>query len=105
MRVVLTLGTALVEFTPINSTGPYPFLVSIGNIRITARAGATSGFGTTETPTATVRLQNASRRVADLIGNPLRVRADVYDDSNALAFVGFVSTVSYGLMIDLTLES
>ena len=57
-----------------------------------------------ETPTGSVRLQNAARRVATLIGNPLRASAQIYNEDE-LAFAGFVSAISYGLMIDLTLES
>ena len=104
IRFVLTLGASVVEFTPLSDNGAYPFLVSVGNIRIGARAGATSGFGSTETPTGSVRLQNAARRVATLIGNPLRASAQIYNEDE-LAFAGFVSAISYGLMIDLTLES
>lgn len=103
-RLVLTLGSSVVEFTALNDNGPYPFLISVGHMRIGARAGEAAGFGSTETPSATVQLQNESRRVATLIGNPLRARAEIYDGA-ALAFVGFVSRVRYGLAIELTLES
>lgn len=104
MRLVLTLGTSVVEFTPLNDDGPYPFLVSVGNIRIAARAGNTSGFGSTEAPSASVVLQNAARRVATLIGNPLRASALLYD-GDALAFAGFVASIKYGLTVQLSLES
>jgi|SRR6185369_6955300 len=105
MRLDLTLGGSVVSFTPLNDDGPYPFLHTVGAIRVAARAGSSSSFGSNESPSASVKLQNHRGRVAALIGNPLRALAQIYDDADELAFSGFVSTIGYGLMIDLTLES
>ncbi len=104
MRLVLTIGASVFSFTPIGDNGPYPFLSAVGSITVAARAGATSGFGATDTPSASASLLNKRKRVALLIGNPLRAKAQLYDGA-ALVFSGTVSAIDYGLNIDLTLES
>lgn len=105
MRLVLTIGGGVITFTSLNDDGPYPFLQSVGSIRIAARAGSSSSFGANETPTASAMLSNQNRRVAALIGNPERARAEIFDDDGISAFVGFVSAIIYGLTIQLKLES
>lgn len=105
MRLVLTLGASVFSFTPVGSDGPYPYLSGVGAISIAARAGAAAGFGATETPSASATLLNKDKRVALLIGNPLRAQADLYRDDGTLAFPGTVSEIVYGLEVELTLES
>lgn len=104
MRLLLTVGGNAFEFTPLNDSGPYPFLSNVGTIRVAARAGSPSGLGSTESPSAAATLQNHGGRVAALIGNPLRARAELYD-GDFLAFAGFVASIRYGITIDLNLES
>jgi hypothetical protein len=106
MRFVLTVGTSVFSFTPVgDEAGPYPFLVSVGGIHSTARAGAPSGFGATDTPSASVTLLNQNKRVALMVGDPLRAKADIYDNSDRLAFSGTVSNIDYGLEMTFQLES
>lgn len=105
MRLVLTLGASVFSFTPLGDDGPYPFLVGVGSISVAARAGAASGFGATATPNASATLLNQNKRVALLIGNPLRAKAELYDNSDRLAFSGTVAAIDYGLNIELTLEA
>lgn len=105
LRFVLTLGGgAAFSFTPLNDSGPYPFLKGVGTIRIAARSGSSSSFAATEAPSASVSLQNARGRVAQLIGNPMRAKGEIYDGTT-LAFTGFVAAIGYGLNVSLTLES
>lgn len=94
----------MISFTPLNDSGPYPFLKDVGTIRIAARAGSSSVFGSNEAPSAAVTLQNVRGRVAELIGNPMRARGEIYDGTS-LAFVGFVASIRYGIAIELILES
>ena len=104
-RLVLTIGTSVFTFTPLSDEGPYPFLVGVNGIHVAARAGAQSGFGATDIPNASVTLRNKDRRVASMIGDPLRAKADLYDKNDNLAFSGTVSNVDYGLDMELILES
>lgn len=104
MRLVLTIGGSVFSFTPLNDNGPYPFLISAGTVSIAARAGRASTFGSTDAPSSSAKLQNQFSRVAKLIGNPLRARAELYDGDD-LAFVGFVAAISYGAVIELRLQS
>lgn len=105
MRFVLTIGGSVLSFSPLNDDGPYPFLQGAGTIRISARAGSSSAFGRNETPSASAVLSNQNGRVAALIGNPRRARAEVFDDDERSAFVGFVSSIKFGLAVELRLES
>jgi len=105
MRLVLALSPSAIEFTRRGGSGPYPLLLSVGTLRLAARAGQVSGIGATESTSLTVSLDNAGRRAATLLGRPLRVGAEVYDDADELLFAGIVSTVEYGRTLDLTLEA
>lgn len=104
LRFVLTIGGSAIPFTPLNDPGPYPFLKAVGTIRVAARSGSSSSFGATEAPSAPVTLQNIAGQVAELIGNPMRARGEIYDGT-ALLFTGFVASIRYGRSIELTLES
>lgn len=104
LRFVLTIGGSAIPFTPLNDSGPYPLLKEVGAIRIAARSGAPSGFGATEAPSGSVSLKNSDGLAANLIGNPMRARGEIYD-GDTLAFVGFVASVRYGLVVALNLES
>jgi len=104
MRLVLTIDGSVIEFTPLNDSGPYPYLKGTTPIREGARAGASASFGSTETPSTTVSLKNDGGRVAEIIGNPMRARAELYD-GDFRAFSGFVQSIEFGLAITLRLES
>jgi len=105
MRVVLTLAAGAIEFTPINSDGPWPWLVRPGALRIEARAGSVSGFGSGAAPTGSFELDNTGNQASDLIGSPLRARAEIFDDDDVSAFVGLVSSIRFGKTNEYTLES
>ena len=102
MRLVLWLDPSAVEFCEPNADGPHPYLKSVGELRLAARAGQAIGLGATESSSVTVVLNNHGRRAATIIGRPLRVAADIYDDDEALFFAGTVSSIEYGH--DLTIE-
>lgn len=105
MRLVLELVPGAIEFTRRGDSGPYPLLLSVGTLRLAARAGQVSGIGATESTSLTVSLDNAGRRAATLLGRPLRVAAEVFDDADELLFSGIVSAIEYGRTLDLTLEA
>lgn len=95
MRLVLELDPNALEFTEENSGGPYPYLLTVGSLRMSARAGVQTGITATESTSLTVTMNNRGGRVAAIVGRPLRVAASVYDDANAFLFSGIVSTVEY----------
>lgn len=101
MRLVLALDPSSIEFGEANSGGSYPYLKSVGELRTAARAGQAVGIAATESSSVTVVLDNGGKRVAKIIGRPLRAHADIYDDGE-LFFSGIVSSIEYG--DDVTLE-
>jgi hypothetical protein len=103
-RLVLFLDTSEVPFTKVGESGPYAMLLSIGTLRLAARAGNISGIGVTESTSVRVQLDNTGRRVSKIIGRPLRVRAEIYDGED-LFFVGTVASISYGQTVEITLEA
>jgi hypothetical protein len=103
-RLVLFLDASEIPFTKVGESGPYAMLLSIGTLRLAARAGNVSGIGVTESTSVTVQLDNTGRRVSRIIGRPLRARAEIYDGED-LFFVGTVSAIRYGQTVDITLEA
>lgn len=105
MRLVLALASSSLEFGEPNSGGPFPYLLEVGALRTSARAGSAIGIAATEAPSVEVTLDNRGRKAAKIIGRPLRIGAEIYDDSDALFFSGTVSSIRYGARISLDLES
>ena len=105
MRLVVQLGGGQVEFSEPRSSGVFPYLLEVGELRIAARAGYISGLGAGESPSLTVTLDNAANRAAGIIGQPLRAQATVYDDDASVYWAGIVSAVSYGRTIALTVDA
>lgn len=105
MRVVLYTKPSPIEFTTSGDTGPYPFVNKVGDLVQAARAGDDSGIGVGESANLSVVLDNPKQRVSGLIGRPLRVRADVFDDADGLYFGGLVTNIKYGPQVELLLEA
>jgi hypothetical protein len=103
-RLVLSLDPSEVAFTKPGASGPYPLLLSIGTLRLAARAGHISGIGSTESTSVTVSLDNTGGHAAAIIGRPLRVRARIYDGPD-LFFDGTVAAIAYGQTIELQIEA
>lgn len=104
MRLVLSLEPSEVEFGTINSGGAYPYLLTVGTLRLAARAGQPFGLASTESTSLTVTLDNRGRRAAAIIGRPLRVAAAVYDGAE-LFFAGVISALEYGRVLTLEIEA
>ncbi len=105
MRLVLDLDGVELGFDRQGSTGPYPWLVSVGVLRLSARAGTVSGLGRNQTPDLTVVLDNQAKQAVSLVGYPLRRRAWVLDSEGELFFAGTVARVGAGRNLRLTLEA
>jgi hypothetical protein len=103
-RLVLMIDGLPIEFTFPAAAGPFPYLLEVQNLRESCRAGHLNNFGVGESPSLVVALDNGGRKVATIIGQPLRARADVYDDA-ASYFGGYVSALEYGREILLTIEA
>lgn len=105
MRLVLTLGDAAVEFTGELSGGKMPYLQSLSALRMAARAGYLSGLGVGESPSVTAVLSNAGRRVAGIIGHPIRCIGAAYDAAGNLLLQGPISGATFGKTISITIEA
>lgn len=95
MRLVLGISSGSLEFTEPNSGGAYDLLLSVGTMRVAARAGDAIGLAANESSSIAVTLNNAGRRAAKLVGAPLRVRGQLYDKNNDLFFDGVVAMIDY----------
>lgn len=103
MKLVLYLDPAQIEIGEALSDSAMPYLISVGVLRMQARAGYISGLGVGESPSLEVTLDNCQNRVADIIGQPLRKRADVLEDDDTPYWQGIVSALSYGRDITITI--
>lgn len=105
MRLDLALEPSVISFTRVADGGEFPWMLTVGTLRLQARAGHLTGIGVGETPSLQVVLDNKGKKAAKVIGRPLRVRATVYDGDD-LFFDGTVASIEYGrVAITLTLES
>lgn len=105
MRVEIELTPSAISFSSVGGTGPYPYLVAVGSLRMAARAGDPASSVASETPSIVVSIANAENRAARILSVPLRARAVVYDDAEAEFFAGTISQVAFGRALDLTIES
>lgn len=105
MRLVLDLGANDITFAEVGSGGAFPYLLEVGDLRIAARAGYLAGLGSGESPSLAVALDNTGNRAAEIIGQPLRAAATVYDDDGSVYWSGIVSEAAYGRTIDLTIDA
>jgi hypothetical protein len=102
MQLTIDLGSALVTFDATGSTGAFPWLTSVGGLRMVARAGRA---GASETAVIACTLDNAGQQAARILDVPLRRRASIYDDEGALFFRGTVQRMRVGRTVELTIES
>lgn len=105
MRLVLALEPSAVEFTEESSGGAFPYLLTVGALRMAARTGSQFGIGSTENAVVPVTLNNAGRRAAAILRRPLRIAADIYDDAGALFFSGLVQSIEYGRVVTMEIEA
>lgn len=105
MRLVFYFDGATAEIGGRSSDGPYPWLAGVGNLNIAARAGHLSGIGATESPNLAATIDNEGKQATALLGRPLRVPVDAFDDDDALFFSGLVSGVTYGPALAVTVEA
>lgn len=105
MRLVLTLTPSAIEFTQPRSNGRYPLLTNVASMRLSARAGHLTGITVGEASSLIVELDNRKHRAANLIGQPLRARAIVYDDADIEFYAGYVYALTYGKTIGLTISA
>lgn len=104
MRLVLQLDPSALEFTEPNAGGAYPYLLTVGSLRMAARAGTPTGITATESSSLSVTLDNRQRKVAAIVGRPLRAAASVYDGDD-LFFEGTISSVEYGDVLTLEIDA
>lgn len=105
MRLLLDLDPSAIEFVEPLAPGANPFLLSVGDLHLAARAGHLEGIGTSESPSVEITLDNSGRRVVRLVGRPLRVRATIYNADDSVYFAGIVQNSTYGPTIGLTIEA
>ena len=105
MRVVLHLHPDPLELHEVNSGLAYPYLSGVGELRTPARAGEPVGIEGTESSTLSVTFDNRGKTAAKYIGRPLRIKADVYDDSDVLQFSGRVSSIQYRRELTMDIDA
>lgn len=104
MRLKLFLPSFALNLTR-NDDGPYPWLMTVSPLSIGARAGTPAGLGVTESSNMTVIIDNRDNQFTRILRNPLRSRAEFYDDDDQLAFEGIVSATIPGLNVSLEIEA
>lgn len=81
-----------------------PWLTSVGDLTLHARAGAYKDTFSNPNATVTFRLDNARRQASALLGQPLRVRGELWDGAT-LYFAGLVQSLGYGTALEGALEA
>lgn len=105
MRLLLDLDGVEIEIVEPRASGPYPWLVDVGDTLLAARAGHLEGVGVGESANVTVAIDNERKQAATLLGRPLRARAWLYDDDDELLLGGLVARCTVGRTMGLTLEA
>lgn len=95
MRVVFHVAPSDVEFVEPGADGPYPYLLEVGELNIEARVGTPAGIASTEAPSIAVGFSNCENRASSILGWPLRLRVDIYDDANEIFFSGSIASFSF----------
>lgn len=82
------------------------WLVDVSGLALAARGAAFEQLANApEGASISVKLDNAGRQASQLLGRPLRVCADVYDDDDELYFAGIVQAIEYGPNLTLQIEA
>src|SRR5436190_1520773 len=102
MRLRVYIGSAVVEIGAAGGADAFPWLTSVGTLRVAARVGEAAG---SETSQLAVEIQNEAKQAARVLGEPLRCLAEVFDDDDRLFFRGTGQRVDPGRGYVLTLES
>lgn len=103
MRLEVQLGAALLPFGAAGGTEAYPWITSVGALRVVARAG--DGWAG-ETAQLALELDNTGGQASRLLRRSHRSLANVYRDDGSLYFRGTVQRVDPGrAAFILTLES
>jgi hypothetical protein len=104
--LVIALGAAKLTFTSsTDAVGAFPWLLSVGALRMAVNAGYQSGFGVGESPFINVTLDNNKRQLVRLINRPLRQRAEVFNDDGSQFFAGLISNIEYGRIISMEIAA
>lgn len=102
--LVLYLQPCPMVIEPLGADAPHPMLSGAGTLRLAARAGTPTGLGIGDAGSFPVELDNLGGKAAELIGRPLRARAQYFDGIGAEPiFDGAVARIAYGSRT-LTLE-
>lgn len=106
MRLIVALMPSALEITPLNDPdGAHRFLISVGTLRIAASAGNPAASDAGLSASLTVSLSNEGKRLSAIAGCPMRARVDVYNDDESVFFSGFIASITFGRVIEWTLES
>lgn len=90
---------------PAQAPDSFPWLVGVSGRALRARSGSLRGRFSEENPTITVDLANDGRQASTLLGQPLRVPAEVFDDAGNSQFVGLIQSLAYGTKLTLELAT
>lgn len=101
----MALDPSDITFCEPTDSGPFPYVLTVSELRTIARAGQAIGIAATESASVVVTLDNCARRVATIIRRPLRVFAQIIDDTNELFFEGFVSLITYARVLSIEISA
>lgn len=85
---------------PADAPNAHAWYLGDSDLLLIARTGQFRGAFSDQNASITVKLNNHNRQASKLIGQPLRVRAELYDGAT-LYFAGFVQDIGYGTAIEL----
>ena len=76
------------------------WLLSVDDLTLGARTGQYRGAYSDQNASVKLRLDNKDRQAVRMLGQPFRVRAEIYED-DALYFAGLVQGMDYGKTLEL----
>lgn len=83
---------------PAEAPNSRPWIVNAGDLTLNARIGTYRSAFSDPNASMTVQLDNTGAQASSLLGQPLRVVGEIYDDG-VLELSGLVQTIQYGTTV------
>lgn len=98
---------SFVDVTTLPAAAPdaWPWLLGATGLALSVRTGSLRGRFSEQNPSMSVELANDARQASTLLGRPLRVPAEVFDDDGNSQFIGLVQAIAYGTTLTLEIAT